>query len=263
MTQDVRLEQLRDWVHTLTGWQSATLEPASADASFRRYFRASQSGRTAIVMDAPPEKENSAPFIDVTSRLIDAEVAAPNIFAQNLIDGLILLEDLGSTPLLNKLSPETADFYYQLAMQELLKLQLASSHSLPVYTDKLLRQEMELMPEWFLGTHLQFVPDDLPGELITQTFDSLAAAVLEQPVTFVHRDYHSRNLMITPDDTLGVIDYQDAVLGPATYDLVSLLRDCYVVWPEQRIINWVKSFHKRAIAAGNIPPVDELSLIHI
>ena len=261
MTQDVRLEQLRDWVHTHEAWNSATLEPASADASFRRYFRASQSGRTAIVMDAPPEKEDSAPFVDVTRRLLEADVAAPRILAENLTDGFLLLEDLGNTPLLNLLSPESADFYYQLAMQELLHLQIADSNELSVYDADKLQQEMALMPEWFLQEHLQFTEADVPTELIQNTFDALTKAVLGQPATFVHRDYHSRNLMVTSDNSLGVIDYQDAVLGPATYDLVSLLRDCYAVWPEQRVKRWAAAFHKEAIAVGNIPPVDEASFL--
>lgn len=260
MAQDVRLEQLKQWVHSLPGWKEAQLQVASADASFRRYFRATQGNRTAIVMDAPPELEDSGTFIDITRRLLDAEVHAPVIIADNLAAGFLLLQDFGNTPLLNELTPADADQYYQQAMHELLKLQTADTDQLPIYNTERLRAEMNLMPEWFLGTHLQFADNDIPHELIGQTFSQLSDAVYNQPVTFVHRDYHSRNLMLIDGD-IGVIDYQDAVLGPMTYDLVSLLRDCYIAWPEQQVTRWVLSFHKKAISAGNIPPMDEQSFL--
>lgn len=261
MTQDVRLEQLKDWVNALPDWEDAVFETASADASFRRYFRATRKGTTAIVMDAPPDKEDSTPFLDVTHRLLDAGVNAPDILAQNLSDGFLLLRDFGNTPLLDQLDPASADTCYRAAMQELLKLQVADTDALPLYNAERLLIEMELMPDWFLRQHLQLSETEIPTELIAQTFATISHEVRRQPVTFVHRDYHSRNLMLTPDDALGVIDYQDAVLGPMTYDLVSLLRDCYVVWPEQRVTRWALSFHKEAISAGNIPPTDERSFL--
>ncbi len=253
MTQDVRFGQLKDWVHTLEDWDEAMLEPASADASFRRYFRASQGPNTAIVMDAPPDKEDSAPFVDVTQRLLQAGVAAPRLFAQDLGAGFLLLQDFGNTPLLNELNPDTADSYYQQAMKELLKLQQAEHAGLPVYNAARLQQEMALMPEWFLKTHLQFAENDLPLQMIRETLNALTDAVLTQPAVFVHRDYHSRNLMVT-DDGLGVIDHQDAVYGPITYDLVSLLRDCYISWPEPQVADWVRSFYQQLIASGRLLP---------
>ncbi|MFZ1389170.1 MAG: phosphotransferase [Thiolinea sp.] len=261
MTQDVRLEQLTEWVNTLPDWQGASLAPASADASFRRYFRVTKDNNTAIAMDAPPEKENCAPFVDITSRLQEAEVAAPAIYAQNLLDGFLLLEDFGNLPLLNLLDPLNADPLYESAMDALLHIQQADIEGLPEYSTEFLRREVDLMPEWFLKKHLGFAEEDIPYKLIDTTFNNLIEAVLEQPVSFVHRDYHSRNLMLTKEDKLGVIDYQDAVWGPITYDLVSLLRDCYVVWPQQRVKRWALAFHKEAINAGVLPPIDEISFL--
>lgn len=260
MAQDVRLAQLKQWVRSLSGWGNTQFEVASADASFRRYFRALNGNRTAIVMDAPPELEDSATFIDITRRLLDAEVHAPLIIADNLAAGFLLLQDFGNTPLLSQLDPACADQHYQQALQELLKLQKANTSHLPAYTTERLRAEMDLMPEWFLGAHLQFADSDIPRDLIEQTFDQLAAEIYRQPTTFVHHDYHSRNLMLTDGQT-GVIDYQDAVLGPITYDLVSLLRDCYIAWPEQQVTRWALSFHKVAVSAGTIPPMDEKSFL--
>jgi hypothetical protein len=260
MTQDVRLEQLTEWVHTLPDWQAASLAPASADASFRRYFRVTQGEHTAIAMDAPPDKENCTPFVDITARLLNAEVAAPQIYAQNLMDGFLLLEDFGNTPLLNELSPVNADALYETAMDTLLHIQHADVHGLPEYSAEFLRREVDLMPEWFLKTHLGFSEENIPFKLIDTTFTNLIEAVQQQPVSFVHRDYHSRNLMLAPNK-LGVIDYQDAVWGPITYDLVSLLRDCYVVWPQQRVKRWALAFHKEAINAGVLPPIDEVSFM--
>lgn len=261
MTQDVRLEQLTEWVNTLPDWQGANLAPASADASFRRYFRVSKDGKTAIAMDAPPDKENCTPFVDITARLHHAAVAAPELYAKNLLDGFLLLEDFGQLPLLNRLDPLNVDSLYKSAMDTLLHIQQADIENLPEYSAELLRREVDLMPEWFLQTHLGLAAEELPTELLETTFNDLLEAILEQPVAFVHRDYHSRNLMLTHEHKLGVIDYQDAVWGPITYDLVSLLRDCYVVWPQQHVKRWALNFHKEAIAEGVLPPVDEVSFM--
>ncbi len=257
MTQDVRREQLAVWVHSLAGWGNATLELATDDASFRRYFRASQDGRTAIVMDSPPDKEPVAPFIDMTARLYEAGVHVPEIFAQNPLDGFLLLEDFGNTLLLNAIHPGNADHLYADAMQALLKVQQADVEHLPDYHEEMLYRELNIMPEWFLGQHLGFAPHDIPQGLIEDTFGFIVEELLEQPVAFTHRDFHSRNLMLTATDSPGVIDHQGAVLGPVTYDLVSLLRDCYIAWPQQRVDYWSCQFRKMAIAAGTIPPVDE------
>lgn len=265
MTQDARLEQLHQWIHSLPDWSAATLEPASADASFRRYFRAihtsGQVTKTAIIMDAPPDKEDTAPFVNITQRLLNAQVHAPAILAENTNDGFLLLEDLGSTPLLNELTPSRVDNLYGEAMHALLHLQTADTHDLPAYDQQRLYDEMALMPEWFLKTHLNIADHAIPSDLIEHTFQQLTAAALEQPSVFVHRDYHARNLMVIPDTPPGVIDYQDAVRGACTYDLVSLLRDCYIVWPQHYVERWADNFRKAAIEAGNIPPVDARSFL--
>lgn len=257
MTQDVRLEQLTQWVHSLPDWEHAILEPASADASFRRYFRARGTEGTAICMDAPPDKEDVTTFIDITHRLHQAGVHAPQLHAQNLLDGFLLLEDLGSTPYLSRLSAETVKDLYADALSTLMLLQQAEADNLPLYDDQRLRAEMDLMPQWFLKTHLGLSEHEIPYDLINNTFNALVDSALEQPSVFVHRDYHSRNLMLTPKHNPGVIDYQDAVLGPATYDLVSLLRDCYIVWPQQQVEWWVDCYRKEAILQGVIPPIDQ------
>lgn len=257
MTQDVRLEQLTQWVHSLPDWEHAILEPASADASFRRYFRARGTEGTAICMDAPPDKEDVTTFIDITHRLHQAGVHAPQLYAQNLLDGFLLLEDLGSTPYLSRLSAETVKDLYADALSTLMLLQQAEADNLPLYDDQRLRAEMDLMPQWFLKTHLGLSEHEIPYDLINNTFNALVDSALEQPSVFVHRDYHSRNLMLTPKHNPGVIDYQDAVLGPATYDLVSLLRDCYIVWPQQQVEWWVDCYRKEAILQGVIPPIDQ------
>lgn len=256
MTQDTRLEQLTQWVNSLPGWEHALLEPASADASFRRYFRARGTEGTVICMDAPPDKEDLNAFLDITQRLAATGVHVPHILAQNLLDGFLVLEDLGSTPYLSQLNAATVKPLYADALQAMLHFQQAECDHLPVYNERLLRNEMALMPEWFLKTHLGFSDAEIPHQLLAETFETLIEAAIGQPVAFVHRDYHSRNLMITQENNPGIIDYQDAVLGPATYDLVSLLRDCYIVWPQSQVDWWVDCYRKEAIAAGILPPVD-------
>ncbi|MCK5918284.1 MAG: phosphotransferase [Cocleimonas sp.] len=255
MTQDLRLQQLTDWIKET--WPEATLSVASADASFRRYFRIHHDNKTMIAMDAPPEKEDSSPFIDVTQRLLKAGVHAPEILKHSLEQGFMVLSDLGSTPYLDRLKKETADDLYADAMTALIKIQQAETQGLPVYDTDLLQQEMQLMSDWFLGTHLQLDLDKNQQKIISHTFVELTNAVLEQPQAFVHRDYHSRNLMLTENDNPGIIDYQDAVLGAITYDLVSLLRDCYIAWPDNKVEQWALTYRDQAVDAGVFDAVDD------
>jgi len=245
MQNDQRLIQLTQWIQQ--DWPQASIEVASADASFRRYFRVFNEGETTIAMDAPPEKEDCAPFIDVTQRLLDADVHAPKIIRQDLEQGFLLLEDLGNEPYLNQLNQANADLADQLyndALQALIKIQQANTQNLPEYDADFLMTEMQYMPEWFLQTHLNINPNAVQQKTINQCLNSIVIKVLAQPQVFVHRDYHSRNLMITNDDNPGVIDYQDAMLGPITYDLASLLRDCYIQWPNDQVESWVLGFKK-------------------
>jgi len=252
MTEDLRLKQITHWIQQ--DWQNATIEVASADASFRRYFRVSHNNQTYIAMDAPPEQEDCTPFIDVTTRLRNAQVRAPEIFKQDLTQGFLLLEDFGNTPYLDELNADTADQLYGDALNSLINIQTARTDGLPEYDEPLLQTEMQLMPEWFLQKHLGITPDTEQQKIIDRTLTVISTLVLQQPQVFVHRDYHSRNLMILERDSNktspGIIDYQDAVLGPITYDLVSLLRDCYIQWPNEKIANWVFDYKKQAEDAG-------------
>lgn len=243
MQHDLRLKQLSHWIHQ--EYPEARIEVASADASFRRYFRIFNDGKTSIAMDAPPEKEDCVPFIDITKRLLDAGVHAPKIIRQDLAQGFLLLEDLGSTPYLDQLNTDTAAQLYTAAMQALIKVQQANSQHLPQYNADFLMLEMQYMSTWFLQVHLKINPTTDQQNTIKQCLHNIVRKLIKQPQVFVHRDYHSRNLMITADDNPGVIDYQDAMLGPITYDLVSLLRDCYIQWPNEQVESWVLDFKQR------------------
>ena len=259
MTQDLRLDELTQWVEET--WSGAEITVASADASFRRYFRIHHQGKTMIAMDAPPEKEDIAPFLDVTNRLLTAGVHAPEILKQSLEKGFLILSDLGSTPYLDQLNTDSADALYSDAFQALLKIQTADTSALPRYNQELLQQEMQLMPEWFLSKHLGLSLTLEQQQLIQNSFDKLCDAILQQPQVFVHRDYHSRNLMITEQDNPGVIDYQDAVEGPITYDLASILRDCYIAWPNQQVEAWALLYRAQAVETGLMPSCDDQTFI--
>lgn len=237
---------LHRWLNEL-GYSIMSLEPASADASFRRYFRigleeASTPDRptTLIAMDAPPEKEDSAPFVRVADVMQALNMPVPAIYDRDLEQGFITLDDLGSTDLLTALgaTPEASDALYSEAMQWLSTLQRASeaqARTNPVYDEALLRREMSLFQEWLVGKHLGLrwsQEDHAQWQLIT---DVLVRNAVGQPYTFVHRDYHSRNLMVREDGSIAIIDFQDAMYGPFTYDLVSLLRDCYVSLPPAQV----------------------------
>lgn len=255
MPTDLRLQQLTDWVQSER--PHANLQVASADASFRRYFRVTEGSNSWIAMDAPPEKETLEPFIDITERLIQASVNAPKIYQQSLEQGFLLLGDLGDTPYLSALNDEQADALYGDAFKALLQIQTADTSNLPVYDEALLQQEMNLMPEWFLSKHLGVSLSNQEQSDLQSVFELLIKTALDQPQVFVHRDYHSRNLMVTTSENPGVIDYQDAVLGPVCYDLVSLLRDCYIAWPVQQVRQWVTEYRVLAQQQGIIPEVDD------
>jgi len=262
MNKDTRLELLKHWVHQ--DMPDATIEVASADASFRRYFRVTHDAKTTIAMDAPPDQEDCAPFIDITQRLRNANVHAPEIIKQDLKQGFLLLEDFGDTPYLNALNEKTADKLYGEALQSLIKIQQADATNLPEYNDDFLQTEMKLMPEWFLAKHLGITPSTEQQKTIERIFNVISTTVLQQPQVFVHRDYHSRNLMVlnnNPAGSIGIIDYQDAVLGPITYDLVSLLRDCYISWPNEKTTRWALDFKQQAENAGLMDKVPDATFI--
>lgn len=253
---DSRFTQLQQWVaqHQL---DAASLAPASADASFRRYFRLQTDSGSLIVMDAPPDKENSEPFVRIGRMLFDIGIHVPEIIEVDLQQGFILLSDLGKRDYLSSLNAQTVDQLYGDAMRSLLTLQQRASHDLPPYDEALLRREMALFTDWYLGTHRQVQLSDAQSAVIQSAFDLLVENALAQPRVCVHRDYHSRNLMFCADNNPGVLDFQDAVYGPITYDLVSLLRDCYIEWPLAQVQSWVKAYAQQLREAGMITDVSD------
>jgi aminoglycoside/choline kinase family phosphotransferase len=255
MQNDPRLGLVRRWLDETLKIPVTRLEPASADASFRRYFRLwSGSEATRIVMDAPPDKEDLDAFLRVSALLEDAGVHVPHVHAADTGLGVALLEDLGSTHMLTCLDRgEDPEVLYGAALDALAGLQLrgdAASHRLPRYDREVLLREMRLMPEWFCGRHLRLEMTAAEQQLLAGTFEFLCDEVLRQPLVFVHRDYHSRNLMVLPQRSPGVIDFQDALRGPVAYDLASILKDCYIAWPRARVEAWVGSYRERLIAGG-------------
>jgi N-acetylmuramate 1-kinase len=251
---DARVQQIRDWLTGELRLSLVRLEPASADASFRRYFRAwAADGTTRVVMDAPPDKEDIGPFLKVAALLEACEVHVPQVHAADSARGLVLLEDLGSELYLTRLrAGADPDVLYADALQALLRIQLhgrEAARMLPPYDRTALEREMALMPEWFCARHLQLVLDDADRGVLAESFEFLTLEALAQPLVFVHRDYHSRNLMLLPSANPGIIDFQDALSGPVGYDLVSLLKDCYIDWPRARVERWVSAY--RAQLAGS------------
>ena len=250
MPNDHRFEMLNAWLAGQLDIVGAP-QPASGDASFRRYFRINAAdGRSYIVMDAPPQQEPLAPFLDVGRRLAMAGVHVPQVHAYDDAKGFALLDDFGSTHYLEVLSPDTADALYGDAFDSLLRIQHASCEALPVYDHAMLKRETALFPEWFLGRHFGLELAAAQRSALDAVDQALIDSALEQPQVLVHRDYHSRNLMRTEQNNPGVLDFQGAVRGPLTYDLVSLLRDVYVAWPEHRVRAWALDYRDRAFADG-------------
>jgi len=245
-----RIKKLEKWLTDQVGLSHFSLAPASGDASFRRYFRVSLSDKSFIAMDAPPEREDCRPFVTIARQLSAAGLNVPSVHYADLEQGFLLLDDLGSTLYLDILNSDNADQLYGDAIASLVQLQREmSAKTLPPYDRTLLMQEMELFREWLLEKHLGLSLTDNEHALLTQTFEQLAENALEQPQVAVHRDYHSRNLMQC-DLNPGVLDFQDAVNGPVTYDLVSLLRDCYIQWPTAQVELWAMAYFKQAVKNG-------------
>lgn len=251
---DSRLALLTRWLREDLGFEPALIEPASADASFRRYFRVTRADQSFIVMDAPPGKEDLQPYLQVAGILAGIGLNVPWVLARDVSRGLLLLTDLGTRLYLPELStPERARLLYADAFTALLRMQAAGragAQALAAYDGALLVREMQLLPDWFLARHLQLPVGTAERALLERLFGFLAQAALAQPTTFVHRDYHSRNLLVTAQDSPGIIDFQDAVHGPVTYDLVSLLKDCYVTWPADQVREWALQYREMLLSAG-------------
>jgi len=234
---------LEDWLKSVPDHVLVDVRPASADASFRRYFRVTDKNtrQTFIVMDAPPDKEDCEPFIHITELLRSVDVNAPDIITMDHERGFLLLDDLGDRQYLDHLDESSSDDLYNDALKALINMQCIQDH-LPPYDKQRLNDEMGLFEPWYLNRHLDINLDDQQSTALNSIFDLLTESALQQPQAFVHRDYHSRNLMLVENNNPGVIDYQDAVIGPVTYDLVSLFKDCYIEWPRHRIEQWLDKY---------------------
>jgi len=288
----LRQQQITEWLHGRFPGETFTLAPASADASFRRYFRATfSSGATQVIMDAPPQHEDCHPFLHVAKLFEEAGAHVPHVYAQDLQQGFLLLSDLGNTTYLQALNTDTARELYGAATDALINIQLASrENELPPYDEALLRRELNLFPEWYVAKHLGVTLSGKRQATLEECFRRILANNLAQPRVYVHRDYHSRNLMYIepplsnsldkttshstrPPETAakslvipqagertnengnflispGILDFQDAVYGPITYDLASLFKDAYIKWEEAEIMDWMIRYWEKARKAG-------------
>jgi N-acetylmuramate 1-kinase len=251
---DARLALLQGWLARDLGLRPSRIEPASSDASFRRYFRVVCDDSTLVAMDAPPETEDVRPYLHVTALLEPLGIHVPHVYEADASRGFVLLEDLGSTHYLAQLGAGVdPQRLYGDALQALAQIQLrgaAAAAELSPYDRAPLARELALMPEWFLDKHLALELTSGEREMIVAAFEFLIGEALSQPGVFVHRDYHSRNLMVVGERNPGVIDFQDALRGPIGYDLVSLLKDCYISWPRERVLEWVKGYRSLLQSRG-------------
>jgi len=246
-----RQKQLTEWLSSLYPDQPFSLAPASADASFRRYFRATfADGSTKVIMDAPPQHEDCKPFLHIGKLFEEAGAHVPHVYAQDLTQGFLLLSDLGNTTYLQALDAGSARRLYDQAIDTLIKIQLASKpNELPPYDEALLRRELNLFPEWYIAKHLGVTLSEKQQAKLEEVFARIIKNNLSQPCVYVHRDFHSRNLMVSEPNP-GVLDFQDAVYGPITYDLASLFKDAYIKWEEAEIIDWLIRYWEKARKAG-------------
>ena len=255
-----RLTLLKKWVKFQLPMKEATLHPITADASFRKYYRVfDENGDSLIVMDAPPQTENCDAFIKVANLMRRAGLNVPKILAQNTIDGFLIITDLGKHTYLEHLNEDNANELFLDAIASLIKLQVASkAGEIPVYSSRVLRSELDLFPTWFLGEHLKLsLPENQKHEL-EKTFSFLIKTANAQQKVFVHRDYMPRNLIVSQPNP-GIIDFQDALMGPITYDIVSLLKDAFISWPEEKIDLWIRTYWEQAKQIS-LPVEDDFKL---
>lgn len=239
------------WARATLDDAALTLESASSDASFRSYWRATQAGQSWIVMDSPPEREDPRPWLAIGERLAAAGLHVPKVAARDLEQGFLLIEDLGSRLYLDVLDDTNADRLYGDAMDALLAMQTrVDARDLPAFDHPVLVAGLEVMPQWFLERHLGHTPSCGAWDVLEAAFDVIIRNALAQPRVFVHRDYHSRNLLVTDANNPGIVDFQGALHGPLTYDLASLLRDAYIAWPRERVEGWVEAYRQRLLHAG-------------
>lgn len=239
-----RQNALNEWLSAQLNHEPFTLSPLAGDASFRRYFRLLTSKGTKIVMDAPPDKEAIAPFIRIHQLLKTADVFTPTIHAASLEQGFAILDDLGDQLFLSQITPVHKDSLYSKAIQTLIQIQQCPYESLPVFNKEHMLNEMSLFHEWFLSAYLKLTLTPAETLQLNEMMHLIAERIAQQPQVFIHRDYHSRNLMIV-NSQLAVIDFQDAMKGPLTYDLASLLKDCYIKLPEPAYEQYVNLFYQQ------------------
>ncbi len=257
-----RLELLKSWLNRELALSGYAIAPASGDASFRRYFRVTYDGESRIVMDAPPEKESLEPFVTLARELRRIGLNVPEVLAEEHEQGFLLLSDLGTTQYLDVLNAENVERLYGDALGALATLQACGPEAarLPPYDHHLLMAEMGLFRDWLLKRHLGLKLHDEDERMLERMFALLAETALEQPRVAVHRDYHSRNLMVCAHNP-GILDFQDAVYGPVTYDLVSLLRDCYIAWPREQVEAWALGYRDIAQQHGILQQTDEVRFL--
>jgi len=262
---DARLALITDWLTSTLRLPVRALRSASSDASFRRYFRVFLERSTYIVMDAPADKEDVRPYLKVSGLLEGIGVHVPHVYESDVARGLLLLEDLGNTQYLARLNAgDDPEPLYRDALAALAQIQvrgLPASAELAPYGRGELMRELSLMPEWFLGRHLALALSAEEAQRLAATFEFLIREALAQPAVFVHRDYHARNLMLLDERNPGIIDFQDALRGPIGYDLVSLLKDCYIAWPRARVTHWVERYRAQLLAAGGAAGADEAQFL--
>ncbi len=249
MTQ--RRRMLEAWLAEQPGLSGFSLQPASGDASFRRYFRIRANGVSFIAMDAPPENEDCRPFVSIARTFAALGLHVPAVIAEDLERGFLLLEDLGSEHYLDVLSETNAHRLYGDALGALVIIQACGPREgLPDYDRALLMRELGLFREWLLEGQLGMRLSTADQQMLDSTYECLVGSALEQPRVCVHRDFHSRNLLVTRTPSPGILDFQDAVVGPVTYDLASLLRDCYIAWPRDRVEDWARGYFELAVQSG-------------
>lgn len=249
---DTRQDLLRGWLTKECGFNTFLLQAMAGDASFRRYFRVLHGGESWVAMDAPPDRENCVAYIAITKALRDLGLISPDIVQKNVSAGFLLITDLGDRQLLGELNPHNAQQLYGEALDALAILQTCKQvpgWSVPAFTASFMVKELELFNEWFLQSYLELSLSPATEQMLVNCFNFLANLAASQPVVFMHRDYHSANLMLLPQNKIGILDFQDAFMGPVTYDLVSLLRDCYIDWPDSLVTSLALRYKQQVHAS--------------
>jgi len=251
--EDSRQTILHSWLQRNLAPVDFTVSKLAGDASFRRYFRVQQAEKTFVVMDAPPEKEDCRPFIAIAKALAKQGIKVPDVLAADLELGFLLLTDLGDSLYLAELNATSANHLYEQALAVVPRMQACTKvkdWTLEQFGQEIIVRELQLFPDWFLTKHLQLADSQAITTLLNKTFTHLIAVANQQPQVFTHRDYHSRNLLCLPQAEVGVLDFQDAVWGPIVYDAVSLLRDCYIVWPSAEVLRWTTRAYEHCLDEG-------------